>query len=195
MLTLNFESAFLFIKLILIKFEIEKYNLIIINLRRDTMGNYSSAYEEYYKNINNKSITKESSNKNPFLNNRASKILNNKTKHNGTENMDYFSTDYFIKRVEMKLFLSLALLISFMGLKYTGIKSVQEFYKWCKHNVVSEFNYDQSIEVINSIEIGTFKINEIKIGEFDIEDLKYENLKTGVKNFKSYLNQIQKKSI
>ncbi|ETJ29201.1 hypothetical protein Q604_UNBC16254G0001, partial [human gut metagenome] len=26
------------------------------------MGNYSSAYEEYYKNINNKSITKESGN-------------------------------------------------------------------------------------------------------------------------------------
>lgn len=159
------------------------------------MGNYSSAYEEYYKNINNKSRTKESSNKNPFLNNRAIKILNNKTQHSGIENVDYFSKDWLIRKVEMELVLSLALLIFFMGLKYTGVKSVQEFYKWCKYNVVSEFNYDQSIEVLNSIEIGTFKTNDIKIGEFDIEDLKYENLKIGVENFKSYLNQIQRKSI
>lgn len=78
-----------------------------------------------------------------------------------------------------------------MGLKYTNIKNVQDFYKWCKQNVVSEFNYDQSVEVLNSMEIGTFKTKDFKIGTFEIEDLKSENLKTEMKNFKEYINKLQ----
>ncbi len=155
------------------------------------MGNYSSAYEEYYKNINNKSITKESGNRGPFLNRGVNNTQSNKFQSCNAEEIYYFSKDYWIRRIERELAGSLALLACFMGLKYTNIKNVQDFYKWCKQNVVSEFNYDQSVEVLNSMEIGTFKTKDFKIGTFEIEDLKSENLKTEMKNFKEYINKLQ----
>lgn len=61
------------------------------------MGNYSSAYEEYYKNINNKSITKESGNRGPFLNRGV-----NNTQSNKFQSCNAEETYYFQKTIDKK---------------------------------------------------------------------------------------------
>lgn len=155
------------------------------------MGNYTSAYEEYYKNLNNKSMHKESEKKHPFLN----KSSNNNLKSVSNEQISYFTKNYWIKRIERELIGSLILLSCFIGLKYTNVQDVNKFYILCKQAVASEFNYDKSIEDFNSIEIGAFKTKDVRIGMFKFEDLKYENLKENIEHFKEYLNTLKGESI
>ena len=154
------------------------------------MGNYSSAYEEYYKNINNKSSDNESTKNYSFNNKSRSDSFNMNT----NDKSRYLTKNYLIKRVERELAGSLVLVSCFMALKYTNIKDVNNFYILCKQALASELNYDQSIEAFNSIEIGDFKTRDIRIGNFKIEDLKYENVKQNMENFKVYLSTLNKES-
>lgn len=161
------------------------------NLREDIMGNYASAYEEYYRNLNRKAREKDLGNRKNLSNNHGS---NNFMTH-ADDKTRYFTKNYWIKRIERELAGSLFLILCFMGLKYTHIQNIHDFYLWCRGAVVSEFNYDESIEAFNSIEIGDFKARDFRLGTFKIEDLKSENLKSYMENFKEYINQLRAKSI
>ena len=155
------------------------------------MGNYASAYEEYYKNINNKSKDKQFKSGKHFSKNNES----NNYMSRADERIKYCTKDYWIKRIERELAGSLVLLSCFMLLKYANVPSINGLYFWCRNAVVSDFNYDESIEAFNSMEIGGYKTKDFRSGSFKIEDLKYENLKTGWDNFKEYLNQLREKNI
>lgn len=155
------------------------------------MGNYASAYEEYYRNINNKYKDKEIRNTKKFSRNHE---INNYKSH-ADGHIRYFTKDYWIRRIERELTGSLVLLSCFMLLKYTNIQNINGLYLWCRNAVVSEFNYDQSIEAFNAIEIGGYKAKDFRIGSFKIDDLKSENLKAELDNFKEYLSQLREKSI
>ena len=135
------------------------------------MGNYASAYEEYYKNINNKSKEKEIRNRKQHLNRNGAR----KYEVHADEEVIYFSKKYWIRRIQIELVGSLALLSCFMVLKYVDTPYTRGAYLWCRNAVVSEFNYDQSIEAFNSMEIGKYKVKDFRIGAFKIEDLKSEN--------------------
>ena len=154
------------------------------------MGNYTSAYEEYYKNLNKKTMNRESEKKYFF-----NKSNNNNLKQVANEQISYFTKNYWIKRIERELIGSLILLLCFIGLKYTKVQNMDKFYILYKQAVVSEFNYDKSIEAFNSIEIGNFKTKDVRIGMFKFEDLKYENLKENMEHFKEYLNTLKGESI
>ena len=155
------------------------------------MGNYTSAYEEYYKNINNKAKEKEIWHRKQHSSGRGS----GKYKTHADGETVYFSKEYWIRRIEIELAGSLALLSCFIALKYVNTPYTNEVYVWCRNAVVKELNYDQSIEAFNSMEIGGYKAKDFRIGTFKIEDLKSENLKAGWNNFIQYINQLQGQSI
>lgn len=155
------------------------------------MGNYASAYEEYYKNINNKSKEKEIWNRKRH----SSRNGSGKYKEHADGEAVFFSKEYWIRRIEIELAGSLALLSCFIALKYVNIPYTRGAYVWCRNAIVSEFNYDQSIEAFNSMEIGGYKTKDFRIGTFKIEDLKSENLKAGWNNFVQYINQLQGQSV
>ena len=151
------------------------------------MGNYASAYEEYYKNINNNSKDKElKSGKHFSKTNRNSTYMSH-----ADERIKYCTKDYWVKRIEMEIAGSLLLLSFFIVLKYANVPSINMVHFWCRNAVVNDFNYDESIEAFNSMEIGGYKTKDFRMGPFKIEDLKTENLKIGFNNFKEYLSQIQ----
>lgn len=155
------------------------------------MGNYASAYEEYYKNINNRSRDNEQRKNSFFRNNKT----NNDFMMHSDNKIRYFTKSYWIKRLERELAGSLVLLSCVAGLKYSNNQEMNKFYVLSKQTIMSQFDYDQSIEAFNSIEIGNFKVRDVRIGQFKVEDLKYENLKKSIENFKEYLNQTKEKSM
>ena len=160
------------------------------NLKENIMGNYASAYEEYYKNLNNKSRDNETKKSSPFKNRS-----NNNFMIDSDRGSKYFSKSYWETKVKRQLAGSLVLISFFAALKYSGVENVNKYYSFCKQSILMPFNYDESIEAFNSVEIGTFKIRDIRIGQFKVEDLKHENLKKGIENFKEYLNQVRGESM
>ena len=160
------------------------------NLRENIMGNYASAYEEYYKNLNNKSRDNERKSSSPFKNRSNNNFMMNSDKGD-----KYFTKAYWIKKIERQLAGSLVLISCFIGLKYSGVQNINKLYILCRQSILSPFNYDESIEAFNSIEIGSFRVRDIRIGQFKVEDLKYENLKKGIENFKEYLEQMRGESM
>ena len=155
------------------------------------MGNYTSAYEEYYKNINNKSKNRELKNENHLSKNSSIRSY----RSHADERIKYCTKDYWIKTIQMNIAGSLLLLSFFIVLKYTNDPNINKLHVWCRNAVISDFNYDESIEAFNSMEIGQYKAKDFRIGPFKIEDLKSENLKVGFDNFKEYLNQLKGKNI
>lgn len=145
------------------------------------MGNYRSAYEEYYKNINKKTNDKEHSKYLPLDKNIDVSLRNKETEKK------YFTKRYWIKRFEREIAGALILVTLFAGLKYIKINEVQKIHIICKQSLMQNFDYDSSIEAFNNVEIGTFKIRDAKIGDFKVEDLKFENLKLKMNNFINYI--------
>lgn len=154
-----------------------KYNLVIENLRGCIMSSYRSAYENYYKNINNTAKGNKDNNKNFTLGKSSVRHgVSNDTMGN-----------IIIKRVIRELTGATILLLFFLGLKYIPIPQVKEMHIKCKQTLSQNFNYNGSIEAFNNIQIGNIKGKDLQFGGFTTEDLKIENLKARASNFMEYL--------
>lgn len=148
------------------------------------MSSYRSAYENYYKNINNPEKNKKDKNK--------LSVLNRKTDDSGRSIYGINGSgttigNFFIKRIIQELTGAAILLLFFVGLKYIPMAQVKEMHVNCKQALNYNFNYDQCIEIFNTAEIGNVKGKDLKIGNFTTEDLKSENLKVKVSSFMEYL--------
>ncbi|MBE6063138.1 MAG: hypothetical protein E7207_06235 [Clostridium butyricum] len=148
------------------------------------MSNYRSEYEEYYKNINNKSNNNQKLRYLPISKKGGNHIYD---VGRNDEQVKYFSKDYWIKRLIMELSGSLILLTIFMGLKYIKNDYVQRAYILSKAVITSSFNYDATIEAFNNYKFGTLKIKEINIGSFTVEDLKSDKISIRINSFIEYL--------
>jgi len=149
------------------------------------MNSYRSAYESYYKNINNEAKGKKESNKHFSLGKKSDNPISSK---HGI-NMKYNDTiiNMIIKRITKELTGATILLLFFVGLKYIPLPEVKGMYTKCKQELTQNFNYNESINAFNTIDIGTLKGKDINIGGFTAEDLKIENLKIKTSNFIKYL--------
>ena len=148
------------------------------------MSSYRSAYENYYKNINN--FEKGKKDKSKFS------IFDRKTNNPirpiyGANSNNYNKMDFIIKRVIKELTGATIILLFFAALKYIPTAQVQEMHANCKQAINYNFNYDQCIDEFNTIEIGNVKIKDLKIGNYTTEDLKMENLKVKALSFMDYL--------
>lgn len=159
-----------------------KYNLVIANLKECIMSSYRSAYENYYKNINNAVKGNKDNNKHFTL----GKSSDNSISLRHGVNNDTMG-NFIIKRIIRELTGATILLLFFVGLKYTPLPQVKEMHIKCKQTLSQNFNYNESIEVFNSIQIGNVKGKDLQFGGFTTEDLKIENLKVRASNFMDYL--------
>ncbi len=149
------------------------------------MGSYRSAYEEYYKNINNTEKGKKDKNKCSILGRKIDNSIN--TKYGANVKNNDTMTNVLIKRVTKELTGATILLLFFFGLKYTPSTQVQQMHNNCKQLLNQNFNYNEYIETLNTIQIGNVKGRDLKIGNFTFDDLKIENLKSRTSNFMEYL--------
>ena len=92
-----------------------------------------------------------------------------------------------IKRIIRELTGATILLLFFVGLKYIPLTQVKEMHIKCKQTLEQNFNYNESIDAFNTIQIGNIKGKDLKIGNFTTEDLKIDNLKIKASNFMEYL--------
>lgn len=146
------------------------------------MSSYRSAYENYYKNINN-AVKGNKDNSKHFTLGKSSD--NSISLRHGVNN-DTMG-NFVIKRIIRELTGATILLLFFVGLKYTPLPQVKEMHIKCKQTLSQNFNYNESIEVFNSIQIGNVKGKDLQFGGFTTEDLKIENLKIRASNFMDYL--------
>ena len=144
------------------------------------MSSYRSAYENYYKNINNTVKGKKDNNKYFNLNKKADNSTSSKYGNDTIINI-------LIKRIIRELTGAIILLLFFAGLKYIPSTQVKEMHTKCKQTLEQNFNYNDSIEAFNTIKIGTIKGKDLKIGSFTTEDFKIENLKIKASNFMEYI--------
>jgi hypothetical protein len=149
------------------------------------MSSYRSAYENYYKNINNADKGKKDKNKYFNLGKKAENSINSKHGINIKYNDTMINT--LIKRIIKELTGATVLLLFFVGLKYIPSTQVKEMHIKCKESLEHNFNYNESIDAFNTIQIGNIKGKDLKIGNFTAEDLKIDNLKTKASNFMEYL--------
>jgi hypothetical protein len=118
-----------------------------MNLEECIMSSYGSAYENYYKNINNTEKGKKENNKDTI-------------------------TNTLIKRIIRELTGATLLLLFFVLLKYVPSTQVNEMHIKCKQTLEYNFNYNESIDAFNTIQIGNLKGADLNIGNFTVEDLK-----------------------
>lgn len=159
-----------------------KYNLVIANLKECIMSSYRSAYENYYKNINNTGKRDKDNNKH---------LTPGKNSNNHTSLRHGVSNDtmgnILIKRIIRELTGATILLLFFVSLKYIPLPQVKEMHIKCKQTLNQNFNYNESIEVFNNTQIGNIKGKDLQFGGFTTEDLKIENLKSRASSFMEYL--------
>ncbi len=150
------------------------------------MGSYRSAYEDYYKNINN--TTKGRKDKRSHLtlgkkNNNAnigSRYGNNMKSNDKMINI-------LITRITKELTGATLLLLFFVGLKYTPYAQAQEMHIKCKQVLNQNFNYNGYIDTFSTMQIGNIKGKDLRIGNFTADDLRIENLKSRTSNFIEYI--------
>ena len=149
------------------------------------MSSYRSAYENYYKNINNIEKEKKENHKFFTLGNKADNSNSFKyginTKYNDT------MTNALIKRIIRELTGAILLLLFFITLKYIPLTQFREMHTKCKQTLEYNFNYNDSIDAFNQIQIGNMKGKDLKIGNFTTEDLRVENLKAKTSNLIEYI--------
>ena len=149
------------------------------------MSSYRSAYENYYKNINNEDKGKNDKNKFLNLGKKAENSINSKYGINAKYNDTIKNT--LIKRIIKELTGAIVLLLFFVGLKYIPLTQVKEMHIKCKETLEKNFNYNESIDAFNTTQIGNIQGKDLKIGSFTAEDLKIDNLKIKASNFMEYL--------
>jgi hypothetical protein len=158
---------------------------MIMNLKECIMSSYRSAYENYYKNINNAVKGKKDNNKYFNLGKKADNSISSKYGINIKCNDTMINT--LIKRIIKELTGATILLLFFVGLKYFPSTQVKEMHIKCKETLEQNFNYNESIDAFNTIQLGNIQVKDLKIGNFTTEDLKIDNLKMKVSNFMEYL--------
>lgn len=151
------------------------------------MSNYMSEYEEYYKNINKKNNDNQKSRYLP-LHQKNSRSIYSIGRSN--EQVQYFSKEYWVRRIIRELSCALVILTIFICLKYIKNDYVQKAYIWSKGIITSSFNYDEMIEAFNNYEFGTFRIKELNIGGFTVEDLKSDKINRRISNTINYLKSL-----
>ena len=149
------------------------------------MSSYRSAYENYYKNINNAAKGKKDNNKYFTLGKKADNSISSKYGINIKYNDTMINT--LIKRIIRELTGATILLLFFASLKYIPSTQINEMHIKCKQTLEQNFNYNESIDAFNTIQIGNIKGKDLNIGNFTTEDLKIENLKIKASNFMEYI--------
>lgn len=148
------------------------------------MSSYRSAYENYYKNINNDKRNKKDKSRHWIFGKKTDNVTRS---IQGINMKDNAIIETLIKRVIKELTGATILLLFFVGLKYIPSVQVQEMHINCKQVLIYNFNYDECIDVFNTVQIGNVKGKDLRIGNFSAEDLKIENLKAKASNFMEYL--------
>lgn len=148
------------------------------------MSSYRSAYENYYKNINNDKRNKKDKSSHWIFGKKTDNVTRS---IQGINMKDNAIIETLIKRVIKELTGATILLLFFVGLKYIPSVQVQEMHINCKQVLIYNFNYDECIDVFNTVQIGNVKGKDLRIGNFSAEDLKIENLKAKASNFMEYL--------
>jgi len=149
------------------------------------MSSYRSAYENYYKNINNTEKEKKDNNKYFTLGKKADNSISSKYGINIKYNDTMLNT--LIKRIISELTGATLLLLFFIALKYIPLTQIKEMHIKCKQTLEYNFKYNESIDAFNEIQIGNIKGKDLKIGDFTTEDLKVEKLRAKASNFMEYI--------
>lgn len=149
------------------------------------MGSYRSAYEDYYKHINNTTKGKKNKKNHLILGKKTNNSIGSRYGSDMKNNDNLMNI--LIKRATKELTGAIILLLFFLGLKYIPSTQVQEIYTGCKYTINKSFNYNEYIETFSTMQIGNIKGKDLKIGSFTVDDLKIENLKAKTSNFMEYL--------
>lgn len=146
------------------------------------MNDYRVAYENYYRNINKKTNVNIQEDKNSFWS-------KNKMKNRGSNNKieELVSKEYWIKRFEREMVGSAVIIVVLFGLKCFPAEGTTSLYIKCKNILNTNLTYDQSIDVLKGIEIGTFKGKNFNINGFTFDNLKKENMKKEFIDCMSYI--------
>ena len=149
------------------------------------MSSYRSAYENYYKNINNAAKGKKDNNKYFTLGKKADNSIISKPGINIKYNDTMINT--LIKRVISELTVATILFLFFASLKYIPSTKINEMHIKCKQTLEQKLTYNEYIDAFNTIQIGKITGKDLSIGNFTTEDLKIENLKIKASNFMDYI--------
>lgn len=141
------------------------------------MSDYRSAYEKYYKNINNNLNGKKERNNYLPLSSRSNNEMNLRY---GMETRLDNKGNYLVRRIIRELIGATLLLIIFFGMKVIPLTSVNDAYSISKQTLSENFEYDKYTEVFSKIEIGDFKL----------EDITSSNIKAKVVQFIDYLKNM-----
>ena len=142
------------------------------------MSDYRSAYERYYKNINNTAKGKKERNNYLFLGNINDKNIN--SRFGIGESINNKPGHYLVRRIIRELIGATLLLIIFFGMKVIPLTQVNEAYNLSKQVLSEPFDYDEYIETFSDVTIGDFKV----------EDIKSNNIKAKVSQFMDYLKNV-----
>jgi len=149
------------------------------------MSSYRSAYENYYKNINNAAKGKKDNHKYFTLGKKTDNSIISKHGINLKDNDTMRNT--LIKRIIQELTGATMLLIFFASLKYSPSTQFNEMHIKCKQTLEQKLTYNEYIDAFNTIQIGNITGKDLSIGNFTTEDLKIENLKIKASNFMDYI--------
>ncbi|MDR3596950.1 hypothetical protein [Clostridium sp.] len=141
------------------------------------MSCYRSAYEEYYKNINNVARGKNDKNKCSTYWKRNGDPIS--LKHGINLNNNDKIISILTKRLIKELTGATILLVFFVGLKYIPTDQVKEMHMKCKQTLNYNFNYNDCINTMNTIQVGNIKGTSLQI----------DNLKAKAYNFIEYIKQ------
>lgn len=148
------------------------------------MNDYKAAYENYYRNINKKSNLKiqEERERNLFpIKNRE---INYK-KNDSFQNI--LSKEYWIKCITRQTIASMIIILFLFGVKCLPLEYTKSLYVKCRNTLNTDLTYNQSIEVLKDIKIGTFKGKDFNIDGFTFDDLKKENIKKEFLEYNDYI--------
>lgn len=148
------------------------------------MDNYKSAYENYYKNINN--VNKD---RNKFVAKDKRNNITTSLKYGSNKKNEDNIMNYLIKRITRELTGSIVLLLFFIGLKYIPLSQVEDMYVKCKQTLNYNFSYNDCVNAISMIKIGNIEGKDMNIKNFTMDDFKIEDLKTKASNFVDYIKQ------
>ena len=142
------------------------------------MSDYRSAYERYYKNINNTAKGKKE--RNNYLSLGSINDRNTNSRFGIGEGINNKPGHYLVRRIIRELIGSTLLLVIFFGMKVIPLTQVNEAYNLSKQVLSEPFDYDECIETFSDVTIGDFKV----------EDIKSNNIKAKVSQFMDYLKNV-----
>ncbi len=141
------------------------------------MSSYRSAYEEYYKNINNVARGKNDKGKYSTAGKRNSNPINFRYGNNMNNNDTIVSI--LTKRIIKELTGATILLLFFVGLKYIPTDQIKEMHMKFKQTLNYNISYTDCINAIGTIQIGNVSG----------ADLQMDNLKEKAYNFIEYIKK------